>query len=218
MSTVAGLPPGALEFALPHAVNLAEAGSSIEERKAGTFLCCLRLLLLHLLSGYLFCSEIMPPHHDLKLMLVNTLRKVYTTAVPHDVPSQAVLGPRGRFSYAHSPRVELPYSVPERGCDPGRTDASSWVIIPQIVRHPFLARCQRLQSRLQDRIYANGPCMRFALWWNATRLCLGGCHLRSPDAFVIKTKLSLALRLLYASACIRLVHVSVVPGVIFLHS
>jgi hypothetical protein len=36
MNTVAGLPPGALEFALPHAVNLAEAGSSIEERKAGT--------------------------------------------------------------------------------------------------------------------------------------------------------------------------------------
>lgn len=37
MNTVAGLPLGALEFALPHAVNLAEAGSSIEERKAGTF-------------------------------------------------------------------------------------------------------------------------------------------------------------------------------------
>jgi hypothetical protein len=37
MNTVAGLPPGALEFALSHAVNLAEAGSSIEERKAGTF-------------------------------------------------------------------------------------------------------------------------------------------------------------------------------------
>jgi len=37
MSSVAGLPPGALEFALPHAVNLAEAGSSIEERKAGMY-------------------------------------------------------------------------------------------------------------------------------------------------------------------------------------
>jgi len=45
MSTVAGLPSGALEFALPHAVNLAEAGSSIEERKAGTF---------HIASDY-FC-------------------------------------------------------------------------------------------------------------------------------------------------------------------
>ncbi len=37
MTTVAGLPPGVLESALPHAVNLAEAGSSIEERKTGTF-------------------------------------------------------------------------------------------------------------------------------------------------------------------------------------
>jgi hypothetical protein len=35
MNTVAGLPPGALDFALPHAVNLAEAGSSIDERKTG---------------------------------------------------------------------------------------------------------------------------------------------------------------------------------------
>jgi hypothetical protein len=126
-------------------------------------LCCLRLLLFHLLPGYLFCSEIMPPHHDLKLMLVNTLRKVYTIAVQQGVPSQASLGPRGRFSYAHSPRAELPHSVPERGCDSGSTDASSWVTVPQIVRHPFLARCQWLQSRLQDRIYANGPCMLFAL-------------------------------------------------------
>ena len=89
MSTVAGLPPGALEFALPHAVNLAEAGSSIEERKAGTFCVASTLLLPHLLPGYLFCSEIMPPHHDLKLMLVNTLRKVDTIAVQQGVPSQA---------------------------------------------------------------------------------------------------------------------------------
>src|SRR6267154_1729074 len=54
---------------------------------------CLRLFLLHLLPGYLFCSEIMPPHHDLKLMLVNTLRKVYTIALQRGVPSQASLGP-----------------------------------------------------------------------------------------------------------------------------
>jgi AP-4 complex subunit epsilon-1 len=95
MSTVAGLPPGALEFALLHAVNLAEAGSSMEERKAGTFCVASDYSRFILLPGYLFCSEIMPPHHDLKLMLVNTLRKVYTTAVQQGVPSQASLGPRG---------------------------------------------------------------------------------------------------------------------------
>lgn len=77
MNTVAGLPPGALEFALPHAVNLAEAGSSIDERKTGVSSWhLLKLLLLQRSLGYLFCSEIMPPRHDLKLMLVNTLRKV----------------------------------------------------------------------------------------------------------------------------------------------
>jgi AP-4 complex subunit epsilon-1 len=82
MNTTAGLPPGALEFAHPHAVNLAEAGSSIEDRKAGMFhVCPIPLLLLKILPGYLFCSEIMPPHHDMKLMLVNTLRKVFTIAV-----------------------------------------------------------------------------------------------------------------------------------------
>ena len=77
MNTVAGLPPAALEFALTHAVNLAEAGSSIDERKTGVpYWRLLRPSLLQLSLGYLFCSEIMPPRHDLKLMLVNTLRKV----------------------------------------------------------------------------------------------------------------------------------------------
>jgi hypothetical protein len=41
MNTMTGLPPGALEFALPHAVNLAEAGSSIDERKTGVSYWCL---------------------------------------------------------------------------------------------------------------------------------------------------------------------------------
>ncbi|OCH93386.1 ARM repeat-containing protein [Obba rivulosa] len=48
-----------LEFALPHAVNLAEAGKTIQDKR----------------TGYLFCIEAMPPEHELQLMLVNTLRK-----------------------------------------------------------------------------------------------------------------------------------------------
>ena len=35
----------------------------------------------------------MPPHHDLKLMLVNTLRKVNTNAVQQGALSHAALGP-----------------------------------------------------------------------------------------------------------------------------
>ncbi|KII92127.1 hypothetical protein PLICRDRAFT_122418 [Plicaturopsis crispa FD-325 SS-3] len=48
-----------IDFALPHAVNLAEAGVSVHAKRI----------------GYLFCAEVMPPDHELQLMLVNTLRK-----------------------------------------------------------------------------------------------------------------------------------------------
>ncbi|KAJ7188509.1 armadillo-type protein [Mycena filopes] len=53
------LPTGSLDFALPQAVNLAEAGKTVHEKRI----------------GYLFCAELMSPTHELRLMLVNTLRK-----------------------------------------------------------------------------------------------------------------------------------------------
>ncbi|KAF9227270.1 ARM repeat-containing protein [Gyrodon lividus] len=51
--------PGNLDFAFPHAVNLAELGKSVMDKKI----------------GYIFCVEMIPPSHELQLMLVNTLRK-----------------------------------------------------------------------------------------------------------------------------------------------
>ncbi|KIK97374.1 hypothetical protein PAXRUDRAFT_31834 [Paxillus rubicundulus Ve08.2h10] len=51
--------PGDLDFAFPHAVNLAELGQSLMDKKI----------------GYIFCVELIPPNHELQLMLVNTLRK-----------------------------------------------------------------------------------------------------------------------------------------------
>ncbi|KAK0459159.1 armadillo-type protein [Desarmillaria tabescens] len=57
--TTSGLKQEALYFAIPHAINLAEAASNAKDKRI----------------GYLFCSEIMPPNHELQLMLVNTLRK-----------------------------------------------------------------------------------------------------------------------------------------------
>ncbi|KAH9952123.1 ARM repeat-containing protein [Amylocystis lapponica] len=48
-----------LDFALHHAINLAETGLTVQDKRI----------------GYLFCAEIMPPSHELQLMLVNTLRK-----------------------------------------------------------------------------------------------------------------------------------------------
>ncbi|KAF5385880.1 hypothetical protein D9615_002371 [Tricholomella constricta] len=53
------LSPDAFSFALSHAVTLVEAGRNIDQKRI----------------GYLFCSEVMPAHHELQLMLVNTIRK-----------------------------------------------------------------------------------------------------------------------------------------------
>ncbi|KAJ6602168.1 armadillo-type protein [Mycena sp. CBHHK59/15] len=57
--TSPALPSGSLNFALPYAVQLAEAGKTVQEKRI----------------GYLFCAEVMSPDHELRLMLVNTLRK-----------------------------------------------------------------------------------------------------------------------------------------------
>ncbi|KIL68894.1 hypothetical protein M378DRAFT_120105 [Amanita muscaria Koide BX008] len=54
-----GFTSGLLDFALPHAVTLAETGKTIEQKRI----------------GYLFCSELMQSDNELQLMLVNTVRK-----------------------------------------------------------------------------------------------------------------------------------------------
>ncbi|KAI6046058.1 armadillo-type protein [Pisolithus marmoratus] len=51
--------PGDLSFAFHHAVNLAEIGESVLDKRI----------------GYTFCLQMMPQSHELHLMLVNTLRK-----------------------------------------------------------------------------------------------------------------------------------------------
>ncbi|KAG1878094.1 armadillo-type protein [Suillus subalutaceus] len=51
--------PGELAFALPQAVNLAEMGQTLRDKQL----------------GFVFCTEVMPPNHELQLMLVNTIRK-----------------------------------------------------------------------------------------------------------------------------------------------
>ncbi|KAJ7690631.1 armadillo-type protein [Mycena rosella] len=60
------LPNGSFDFALPQAVNLAEAGRTVHEKRI----------------GYLFCAELMSPLHELRLMLVNTLRKDLESSAP----------------------------------------------------------------------------------------------------------------------------------------
>lgn len=69
----------AFGFALPHAINLAEAGVTVANKRIGVypFNDNYRVSLPDLrCPGYLFCAEVMPINHELQLMLVNTLRKV----------------------------------------------------------------------------------------------------------------------------------------------
>ena len=66
-----------VQFALPHAISLAEAGKTVQDKRIGLFKhSSLVFIRLHSSAGYLYCTEIMPRNHELQLMLVNTLRKV----------------------------------------------------------------------------------------------------------------------------------------------
>jgi AP-4 complex subunit epsilon-1 len=66
-----------LSFAFPHAVNLAEAGVTMQERSTGMLYYPDWVSELSIVRpGYLFCKELLPQNHDLQLMLVNTIRKV----------------------------------------------------------------------------------------------------------------------------------------------
>ncbi|WVQ81698.1 hypothetical protein IAT38_003823 [Cryptococcus sp. DSM 104549] len=58
-----------LEFALVPALQLAEAGGSVAERRV----------------GYLFLAERLPRQHELHLMLINTLRKDLTSTSPSHI-------------------------------------------------------------------------------------------------------------------------------------
>ena len=68
-----------LAFALPAAINLAEAGRTIGEKRTGSI--CLNIDLSFMshcdfCEGYMFCAEIMPREHEMQLMMVNTIHKV----------------------------------------------------------------------------------------------------------------------------------------------
>lgn len=78
------LPPGTFDFALTHALNLAEVGRTVEDKRIGNFELSSRLknTMLILAEGYLYCAELMPPEHELRLMMINTLRKDLESGSP----------------------------------------------------------------------------------------------------------------------------------------
>ncbi|EKM80809.1 hypothetical protein AGABI1DRAFT_37340 [Agaricus bisporus var. burnettii JB137-S8] len=58
-ATIPIFPKGSFDFAFQSALGLAEAGTTVEDKRI----------------GYLYCAEMMPLNHEMRLMLVNTLRK-----------------------------------------------------------------------------------------------------------------------------------------------
>lgn len=74
---------GKLAFALPQAVNLAEMGETLRDKQLGMVLIILGswICLNNKQIGFVFCTEVMPPNHELQLMLVNTIRKVNVLVV-----------------------------------------------------------------------------------------------------------------------------------------
>lgn len=77
-TSVGAVNPHTLAFALPSAVHLAEAGSKVSEKHIGTKPSVYKFGMdyqQYHMSGYMFCSEVMPRNHELELMLVNTIRK-----------------------------------------------------------------------------------------------------------------------------------------------
>ncbi|KLO04465.1 hypothetical protein SCHPADRAFT_840541, partial [Schizopora paradoxa] len=71
-----------LEFAIPSAIHLVEAGSTSAEKRV----------------GYLFCNEVMPKDHGMRLMLINSIRK--------DLESRRV----ARMSLALSCIIAVPFA------------------------------------------------------------------------------------------------------------
>jgi AP-4 complex subunit epsilon-1 len=67
---------GQFDFALPHAVSLAEAGHTVQDKRIGEqFMVWFGYVTDSVYEGYSFCAQLMPADHELQLMLVNTLRK-----------------------------------------------------------------------------------------------------------------------------------------------
>ena len=66
-----------MEFALVSALQLAEGGKNIKERRLGTLDISI-ILHIYLMSevGYRYLMEMLPRHHELGLLMINTIRKV----------------------------------------------------------------------------------------------------------------------------------------------
>jgi hypothetical protein len=98
---------GQFDFAIPQAVNLAEAGISVQDKRIGAFVVdyLASHKNIHGGAGYAFCAELMSPGHELQLMLVNTLRKASVTLPNAQADLSIIPGPRKRVVTTYLSRV-----------------------------------------------------------------------------------------------------------------
>ena len=69
-----------MDFALVSALQLAERGLSIRERRVGVSVAFGKFILsvfkLTITTGYLYLAEMMPLNHEMGLLMINTIYKV----------------------------------------------------------------------------------------------------------------------------------------------
>lgn len=124
-----------LQFALPAALTLAEAGKTVDERR----------------TGYLFCSEIISPNHEAHLLIINTVRKdLDSTFVPRILLALDYLisSPNADAIPAVLTRLEtlLAYKSPQVRCRALHAFRILGALDPEILHHCL----DTLPKRIQD--------------------------------------------------------------------
>lgn len=116
--------PGDLSFAFHHAMNLAELGESILDKRI----------------GYTFCLQMMPPNHELHLMLVNTLRKdLESTSIGRICLALEVLIQIRSEDVAPAVQTRLQFFLRDKKF----ADGPTWHTTPCFTKIPTVLNCWR---------------------------------------------------------------------------
>jgi hypothetical protein len=130
-------------------------------------------------TGYLYCAEMMPKDHDLQLMLVNTLRKVFPHCILLRYLAKRITGSRKSRSTPHMPRPRSSHQVPVRGrhtrrarprARPSGTYIVSMYSAPRLSSPLTHASLVFLFFAL-EHISVDVRCSHFARWLCGARTC-----------------------------------------------
>jgi AP-4 complex subunit epsilon-1 len=173
-------------------------------------------------TGYLYCAEMMPKDHDLQLMLVNTLRKVFPHCILLRYLTKRITGPRKSRSTPHMPRSRSSHQLPVRGrhtrrARPRARPSSTYIVsmysaprfsLPLTYAYLVFLFCVRAHVRRRALLAFRALAARSP---NVLRHVINkmGNRLRDEDASVVGAALSTCIPLLEVglsralSACIQ---------------